>query len=63
MRAIVCLAEKDELYEKSPDYARALDAVMAPCGVLPFEIPDRGAQPVSGAGVTVEGIKADRLVF
>ena len=43
VRAIVCLAEKNELYEKSSDYAHALEAGTVPCRVLPFEIPDRGA--------------------
>jgi len=41
--AIVCLAEKNELREKSFEYARALEAGSVPCLVLPFEIPDRGA--------------------
>lgn len=41
--AIVCLAEKDELREKSFEYAHALEAGAVPCLVLPFEIPDRGA--------------------
>jgi protein-tyrosine phosphatase len=40
--AIVCLAEKDELHEKSSDYAQALEAGTVPCIVIPFEIPDRG---------------------
>jgi protein-tyrosine phosphatase len=43
VRAIVCLAEKNEIYEKSSEYARALEAGAVPCLVLPFEIPDRGA--------------------
>jgi protein-tyrosine phosphatase len=43
VRAIVCLAEKDELQEKSCEYARALEAGTVPCWVLHFEIPDRGA--------------------
>jgi protein-tyrosine phosphatase len=42
IRAIVCLAEKDELHEKSSEYARALEAGTVPCSVLPFAIPDRG---------------------
>jgi protein-tyrosine phosphatase len=41
--AIVCLAEKDEIHEKSSEYARALEAGTVPCSVLRFEIPDRGA--------------------
>ena len=43
VRAMVCLAEKDELQEKSCEYARALEAGTVPCLVLQFEIPDRGA--------------------
>jgi protein-tyrosine phosphatase len=43
VRAIVCLAEKDELQEKSCEYARALEAGTVPCLVLHFEIPDRSA--------------------
>ena len=43
VHAIVCLAEKDEIHEKSAEYARALEAGTVPCLVLPFEIPDRGA--------------------
>lgn len=39
--AIVCLAEKNELREKSFEYARALEAGTVPCLVVPFEIPDR----------------------
>lgn len=42
VRAIVCLAEKREVQEKSADYARALEAGKAPCAVLAFEVPDRG---------------------
>ena len=42
VRAIVCLVEKDELDEKSPDYARALESGTVPCSVLSCEIPDRG---------------------
>ena len=41
VRVIVCLAEKDELHEKSSEYAQALEAGTVPCLVLPFEIPDR----------------------
>ena len=41
--AIVCLAEKSEVHEKSFEYARALEGGTVPCSVLPFEIPDRGA--------------------
>ncbi len=41
--AIVCLAEKDEIREKSFEYAEALQIGAVPCSVLHFEIPDRGA--------------------
>ena len=41
--AIVCLAERNEIHEKSLDYAQALEAGVVPCSVLHFEIPDRGA--------------------
>ena len=41
--AIVCLTERDELREKSHEYALALENGLVPCPVLPFEIPDRGA--------------------
>ena len=34
--AIVCLAEKDELHEKSAEYAQALEAGTVPCLVLCF---------------------------
>jgi len=43
VRAIVCLAEKDEIRAKSFEYAQALETGTVPCSVLPFEIPDRGA--------------------
>jgi protein-tyrosine phosphatase len=43
VRTIICLAEKDEIHEKSSEYARALEAGTVPCSVLAFEIPDRGA--------------------
>jgi hypothetical protein len=35
--AIVCLAEKDEIHEKSSEYARALEAGTVPCSVLRFQ--------------------------
>jgi len=41
--AIVCLAEIDEVRQKSAEYARALEEGTVPCPVLHFEIPDRGA--------------------
>ena len=41
--AIVCLAEMDEVRNKSAEYARALEEGTVPCSVLQFEIPDRGA--------------------
>jgi len=43
VHAIVCLAEKDELHEKSSEYAHALAADTVPCPVIVFEVPDRGA--------------------
>ncbi len=41
--AIICLAEQDEIHEKSFEYAQALEDGTVPCLVLQFEIPDRGA--------------------
>lgn len=61
VRAIVCLAEKDELHEKSCDYARALEAGTVPCLVLPFEIPDRGAPEDRDAFWALAGDVAKRL--
>jgi len=43
VRAIVCLAGKDEIRVKSSEYAHALEAGTVPCSVLPFEIPEGGA--------------------
>jgi protein-tyrosine phosphatase len=43
VRTIICLTERDELHEKSFEYAQALERGTVPCLVLPFEIPDRGA--------------------
>jgi len=43
VQAIICLTERDELQEKSYEYAQALENGSVPCLVLPFEIPDRGA--------------------
>lgn len=37
INAIVCLAERAELHEKSFEYARALETGTVPCSVLPFE--------------------------
>jgi hypothetical protein len=61
--AIVCLAEKDEIHEKSSEYARALEAGTVPCSVLPFEIPDRGAPEDRRAfwAIAVRGGRADSL--
>ena len=61
VRAIVCLAEKDELQEKSSEYAQALEAGTVPCLVLPFEIPDRGAPEDRDAFWTLAGDVAKRL--
>jgi hypothetical protein len=43
VHAIVCLAEKDKLHERSSEYVRALAANTVPCPVILFEVPDRGA--------------------
>ena len=59
--AIVCLAEKNELREKSSEYARALEAGAVPCLVLPFEIPDRGAPADRDNFWTLAGEVAKRL--
>ena len=59
--AIVCLAENDELHEKSSEYARALEAGTVPCRVLPFEIPDRGAAEDRDAFWTLASDVANRL--
>ena len=40
VRAIVCLADKDEIRVKSFEYAQALEVGTVPCSVLPFEIPE-----------------------
>ena len=61
VRAIVCLVEKDELDEKSPEYARALEAGTVPCSVLPFEIPDRGVPADWDDFWTLAGDLAKRL--
>lgn len=42
---MVCLAELDEVRERSIEYAEALDAGLVPCPVISFEIPDRDAPP------------------
>ena len=59
--AIVCLAEKEEIREKSFEYARALEAGIVPCSVLRFEIPDRGAPENRCAFWTLAGNVAQRL--
>jgi len=59
--AIVCLAEKDELYEKSFEYAQALEAGAVPCSVLAFEIPDRGAPEDRDAFWALAGDVGKRL--
>ena len=61
VRAIVCLAEKDELHEKSSEYAQALEAGTVPCLVLPFEIPDRSVPEDRHAFWTLAGDVAKRL--
>ena len=61
VRAIVCLAEKDEIHEKSFEYAEALESGTVPCSVLPFEIPDRGAPEDRDAFWALAGDVANRL--
>ena len=61
VHAIVCLAEKDELHEKSSEYAQALEAGTVPCLVLSFEIPDRGAAQDRDAFWALAGDVAKRL--
>lgn len=61
VRAIVCLAEKDEIREKSLEYARELEAGTVPCSVLPFEIPDRGAPEDRDGFWALAGNVAKRL--
>jgi len=63
VRAIVCLVEEAELREKSPDYARALEAGTVPCSVLPFEIPDRGIPEDWEGFWALAGDVAQRLQF
>lgn len=59
--AIVCLAEKDEIHEKSAEYAQALEVGAVPCLVLSFEIPDRGAPANRDAFWALAGNVAKRL--
>lgn len=59
--AIVCLAEKNELREKSFEYARALEAGTVPCLVVPFEIPDRSAPEDRDGFWALAGDVAKRL--
>jgi len=59
--AIVSLAEKEEIHEKSFEYARALEAGIVPCSVLRFEIPDRGAPEDRRAFWTLAGDVTQRL--
>ena len=61
VRAIVCLAERNEIREKSSEYARALEAGTVPCSVFPFEIPDRGAAEDRDAFWAFAGVVANRL--
>ena len=61
VRAIVCLAEKDEIHEKSFEYAQALEAGTVPCSVLRFAIPDRGAPEDRDGFWALAGDVAKRL--
>ena len=59
--AIVCLAETDEVHEKSYEYAQALATGTVPCSVLTFEVPDRGAPDDREAFWQLAGAVAKRL--
>ena len=61
VRVIVCLAEKDEIHEKSFEYAQALEAGTVPCSVLHFEIPDRHAPEDRDGFWALAGDVAQRL--
>ena len=61
VRTIVCLTERDELHEKSSEYARAVESGSVPCLVLPFEIPDRGAPEDREGFWLLAGDLANRL--
>ena len=61
VQAIVCLTERDELHEKSFEYAQALENGSVPCPVLPFEIPDRGAPEDREGFLALVGDVANRL--
>jgi protein-tyrosine phosphatase len=61
VHAIICLAEKDEIHEKSFEYAEALESGTVPCSVLPFGIPDRGAPEDRDAFWALAGDVANRL--
>lgn len=61
VNVIVCLVEKNELHEKSFEYAQALEAGTVPCSVLPFEVPDRGVPEDRDAFWALAGDVAKRL--
>jgi protein-tyrosine phosphatase len=61
IHTIVCLAEQNEIHEKSFDYAQALAAGTVPCPVHHFEIPDRGATENRDAFWRLAGQLAERL--
>ena len=61
VRTIVCLTERDELHEKSYEYAVAMESGTVPCSVLPFEIPDRGAPEDRDGFWALAGDIANRL--
>src|SRR5262245_49164408 len=58
---IVCLAEKDEIGEKSSEYAQALEVGTVPCSVISFEIPDHGIPKDRHAFWELAGDVAKRL--
>ena len=61
VQVIVCLTERDEIHEKSYEYAQALDNGAVPCLVLLFEIPDRGAPEDRDGFWALSGDIANRL--
>jgi protein-tyrosine phosphatase len=61
IHAIVCLAERNEIHEKSFEYAQALTTGTVPCPVHHFGIPDRGAADDRKAFWQLAGQMAERL--
>jgi protein-tyrosine phosphatase len=61
VRVIVCLAERDEVKEKSSEYLAAIDAGTVPCRVFFFEVPDREAPADQNGFWKLAGDLAGRL--